>query len=121
MSTTAPFGYKKDGTPRTRRAPGTGLRYKGPLKNPSTSRTQAPSKPQVAPPPAIACPIPGCTLDFSTTKDPRNSLLVHVRYKSKKGSVEHQLELEKMIKARKTDRMYWINIFQKLVKTNQPS
>lgn len=95
MSATAPFRYKKDGTIRTRRAPGTEDRYKGPAK------TVTLPVPQI-----IACPVTGCNLNFDNTKNPKNSQLVHVRYKAGKGDTEHQLELEKMITARKTERMY---------------
>lgn len=122
MDMTAPFGYKKDGTPRTRRAPGTGLRYQGPSKpksidthKPTVTRTsastaQAPRIPlsanQLQLGRQVICPVPGCGLNFTRTKDPQNSLLVHVRYKAGKSKVDpgHQLELEKMKSARKTDR-----------------
>lgn len=99
MSATAPCSYKKDGTARTRRAPGTGARYKGPAK-----ATSLPIPPCIT----CHCSIIGCNLNFTNTKNPKNSLLVHVRYKAGKGDIEHQLELEKMKTARKTERMYYL-------------
>lgn len=99
MSATTPFSYKKDGTVRTRRAPGTGARYKRPAK--ATS---------LLIPPCITChcPIIRCNLNFTNTKNPKNSLLVHVRYKAGKGDIEHQLELEKIKTTRKTECMYYL-------------
>lgn len=102
MNPSAPFGYKKDGTPRTRRAPGTGSRY----QKAKPSMLVPPVPPPPLPLPSVFCPVTGCNLNFDSTKDPKNSLLVHVRYKSGKGNSEHQQELEKMKKARKTDRNY---------------
>lgn len=105
IDSTAPFGYKKDGTPRTRRVPGTGPCYKGSSIS-AKPISSTPAIPKSTLSPTICCPILGWDLNFSNTKNPQNSLPVYVRYKGGKGNLKQQQELKKMKKAIKTDHMY---------------